>query len=134
MRTFVLSCAALALLLLPPSAAMAATTYFYTGNDYTLIIDNTPPAGTTYTTSMSVTGSFTVASALAPNMALTDISSDVISYSFNDGVNTLTESNSSLVGALNVATDAGGDIIEWQITTETVPRCRASVAPATSAT
>jgi hypothetical protein len=101
--------------------AMADSTYEYTGANYTLIVDNTPPAGTNYTTSDSVTGTFVVAVALAPNMPLTDIGGSVLTYSFSDGANTLTESNSSIFGAFDIATDALGNISEWQLTLQSGP-------------
>jgi len=115
MRTFLLSCAVLVLSLAVGSNAMAATSYQYSGNNYTTIIDFTPPNGTTYDTSMSVTGSFSTLAPLAANLALTDISADVTSYSFNDGVATLDESTSIVLGVFSVATDALGDITEWKI-------------------
>lgn len=121
MRTFLSSFAVLALSVAVGSAASAITEYGYSGNTYTNIVDNTPPPGTTYTTSMSVTGIFSVAVPLAANMALTDVTADVVSYTFDDGVNSHTESNSIVLGAFNIATDGAGNISEWQITTTTGP-------------
>jgi len=117
----VLAASCLALSLAIASGASAATIYQYTGNTYTVTIDNTPPAGTTYTTSMSVSGSFTTAVALAANMPLTDISASILLYSFDDGANTLTQSNSTLFGAFSVATDGGGNISLWQFTANSGP-------------
>jgi hypothetical protein len=106
-----------AVLILAASGAMAQSSYEYSGNDYTLIINNDPPAGATYSTSMSVRGSFTVAAELAPSMPLTDISGDILAYSFTDGAHLHTQDNSMLFGAFKIATDATGAIIEWQLTT-----------------
>jgi len=118
MRILPMLCAVLALAVAPGATAL---TYGYSGNSYTLVVDNTPPSGT-YTTSMNVSGSFTIAGSLAPNLALTDISGSVLSYSFNDGINTHTQANSSFVGPFNVATDGTGQIAEWQFTTsDTAP-------------
>ena len=58
-----------------------AATYQYTGNNYTGIANNLPD-GESYTTSMSVSGSFTLASSLAANAAFSDISALVTSFSF----------------------------------------------------
>ena len=62
---------------------------------------------------MSVTGSFSVNSSLEA-MPIGDISGLVTGYSFNDGRTTLTESNSS-IHIFKVATDALGQITEWDI-------------------
>jgi hypothetical protein len=117
MRALSLLSAVVSLAVAP--AAMALT-YGYSGNNYTLIIDNPVPAGT-YTNAMSVSGSFTIAGTLAPNLGLTDISGLVTAYSFSDGRNTHTQLNSAFVGAFNVATDGAGQIIEWQLTTADGP-------------
>ena len=66
------------------SAGSAQTIYQYTGNSYTTIIDNTPPAGT-FDTSMNIGGTFTVAAPLTPNMAFGDIGGSIVSYSFTTG-------------------------------------------------
>jgi len=94
------------------TATHAATTYRYTGNSYTSIpSDDDPPSGT-YTTSMRVTGAFTVNQPL-PTMSLGDISGLIVSYAFNDGRNTLTESNSELQLS-SVAVDVNGQVSQWQ--------------------
>jgi hypothetical protein len=91
-----------------------ATTYTYTGNDFPQsgITDNTPPDGT-YTTSMSVTGSFTVANPL-PNFFSGFITPT--SFSFSDGRNTITNSNAGIIGTFfDVFTNGSGAIINWNI-------------------
>ncbi len=60
---------------------------------------------------MSVTGSFTVNAPLGP-MPLTDISASILSYSFNDGRHTLTNSNSQFFGPA-VEVDGAGQITAW---------------------
>ena len=94
------------------TAAHATTTYRYTGNTYTSIpSDDDPPSGT-YTTSMRITGSFSVNQPL-PTMALADISGLIVGYSFDDGRNVLTEGNSELQLS-SVAAGAGGQVTNWQ--------------------
>jgi len=94
------------------TAAHATTTYRYTGNSYTSIpSDDDPPSGT-YTMSMRITGSFTVNQPLPP-MALADISGLIVTYSFDDGRNVLTESNSELQLS-SVAVDGNGQVGNWQ--------------------
>jgi PEP-CTERM motif-containing protein len=101
--------------------AAALSIYQYTGNSYTLIINNTPPVGATYTTAMNVSGSFELAAPLPANLPLTNIAGSLLSYAFDDGVHTLTDATSDLVGAFNVATDALGNISLWQITAQSGP-------------
>ena len=103
---------ALAAIFLLASAAPAAAIYQYAGDNYTDIFNDAPPAGT-YTTSMSVTGSFTLASPLA--MGETDISGLVTSYVFNDGRSTLTEGNSQLAEGSTFFVDGVGDITTWSL-------------------
>jgi hypothetical protein len=96
------------------TTAKATTVYTYTGNDYTSIVDNLLPSGT-YTTSMSVSVTFTLANPLAANLpVLTDITVDVLSFSFFDGRNTLT--NATAVDDLfSVGTDMAGNIVLWNV-------------------
>jgi hypothetical protein len=95
----------MALFLCVPSVnAGTITTYTYTGNDFTY-------AQAPYTTSDSVTGSFTIAT-LAPNLVNQSIVP--LSYSFSDGVQTLTNSN-SVLGVVDIWTNASGAITGWGI-------------------
>ena len=101
-----------ALVLVIPQAKADAI-YSYVGNDFT-IIENSTPSGT-FTTSDSVSGSFSLASPLAANLNDFTIS-NVLSFSFSDGPHTFTESTADLrVATFDVWTDASGNIINWQI-------------------
>lgn len=104
---------AIALLGLWLSGAATGTTYTYVGPTYTA-------AGSPYTTAMSVTGTFDTATPLPANMPETDIGPDgsglLTAWSFSDGVNTLTQANSSPYPfSFNVATDAEGNITSFSI-------------------
>lgn len=94
----------------------AATTYTYTGTNYLTVSGG-------YTTSMQITGSFTTASPLAANLSNARIGPSglnlVTSWSFNDGVQTLTNANSELLygnlDAFDVSTDGLGNITAFSI-------------------
>jgi hypothetical protein len=92
-----------------PFAASAAT-YVYSGPNYQFV--QAP-----YTTSMSMSGSFTTANPLPANLSPTNIgpngSNLVTSWSFNDGVNTFTQATSvplPQAGTFNIGTDGSGNI------------------------
>jgi hypothetical protein len=103
------------LALLGGTPAFSSAVYTYRGNVFDTVIDHTPPAGT-YTTRMSLTGSFDLASPLLPNLSLVDIAP--MSFSFNDGRNTITNLNADL-SQFKVSTDATGNINAWAITLTT---------------
>lgn len=87
--------------------AKADTTYTYTGTDFT-------SAYGAYTTSDSVSGSFTLGSALGVD--LSNYSFMPTSFSFTDGVQTLTsQSPLSSNDQFEVSTDAAGMITAWNI-------------------
>jgi hypothetical protein len=80
--------------------------YAYTGNDYTYAV-------APYTTSDSITGSFTIAE-LAPDLVAQLITP--VSYTFSDGVQTLDNTNAcDFCSIFYVSTDASGQITAWLI-------------------
>lgn len=95
---------ATALVLLVASNASAATVYTYTGSEFTT-------APSPFTTSDSISGSFTVSNPLG---GLFNGSVSPSSYSFSDVVDTLTGSN-SFIGNLTIQTDAQGNIDGWVV-------------------
>ena len=90
------------------------TTYSYTGSNYINILDSSAVPGS-YTTSMNITGSFTLGDALLPNLLNQDISSSLIDFSFNDGRFTLTPANTTIFEHFQVSTDSSGNISDWWI-------------------
>jgi hypothetical protein len=104
----------LTVLQLSGGVAQANATYDYSGMTYGTINNFTPPCGTgvcaDYTSGMRVTGSFTVQTALPPNFSGSLAGNpNLLSWSFSDGVNTLTsESAGALV--FTVTTDAVGNV------------------------
>ena len=106
----------LASLLLSPSVWAQTTVYTYTGN--VLFVSNyTPPCGTgpcaNYPSGAHWTGQFTTASPLPSNLSsYTEVTSQVTSFSFSDGLNVFSDSNPNMrVGFFFVETDAGGNIV-----------------------
>ena len=81
----VLACASL-VALLPATGLAVPTVYSYTGPFYSEIDDPALPPGT-YTTSMRVTGSVTLAEKIAPNgvVNVNVLDSSVLAFDFNDG-------------------------------------------------
>ena len=92
----VVECVGAALISLS-SATIAATTYTYTGSNFTGF---SSPAGS-YDPTDRVTGSFTLGTPLPPNLPLTDISAQVLNYSFSDNVQTRTNNNSEICATNN---------------------------------
>jgi hypothetical protein len=114
----VLACAAIVVASMP-AGVCASTVYEFTGLYFPAVSigDATPPADS-YTTSMRVTGSFTVAAPLAANLPYQDIGSSLLSFAFTDGRGTLNETNSTLPYPnlqFSVGTDGSGAINEWYI-------------------
>jgi hypothetical protein len=92
------------LILLP--LPMMADIYTYTGPNFNYV----ELVSSAYTTSDSITGSFTMAGSLGLNQALED--APFLTYSFSDGVQTFTNPNPTDDG-FKVATDANGTIDQW---------------------
>jgi hypothetical protein len=87
--------------------ANASTIYTYTGNNFT---DVTAP----YTTSMNVTLQFETASPLSGTGSMVSVSSEILSYTISDGINTLTETDSTIDLLMNIDTTTGQPT-EWAI-------------------
>ena len=93
------------------SVNAAITTYTYTGNAFNSV---TSP----YTTSDSVTGSITLANALASNLtSFTTVTPS--SFSFSDGINTVTNTTANVGSLFAFKTDAIGNIFQWQVSVYT---------------
>lgn len=97
--------------------ATHATTYSFVGDFYTA---PQPP----FTTAMRVTGIFTTAAPLPPNMPLTAIGPEgtnlVTSWDFTDGMTRYRKSDSVVFGenpalSFEITTDANGDIDQYRI-------------------
>jgi hypothetical protein len=94
--------------------SQATTVFTYTGNNFTQIIDQ-PFPDSTYTTSMNISGSFTIANPLAPNLS-TNVTGDLLSFSFSDGRSTITNLNAdSQFTNFIVTTNGTGNIVGWGI-------------------
>jgi YVTN family beta-propeller protein len=87
---------------------VASTTYSITGNPFAFFSGSAacPP-------DCNITGSFTLAQPLAPNLSLATITPT--SFSFSVGPNVLNQSNATTATFNNVSTDASGNIITWSI-------------------
>lgn len=85
----------------------ASTTYTYTGNTFAI-------ASSPYTKSDSVSGSITLANALADNLTnFTTVSPT--SFSFSAGTSTITNATATAGPVFAFKTDSNGDIFEWQV-------------------
>ncbi len=80
--------------------------YTYTGNDFT-------SATSPYTTSDSITGELTLSSALAGGLTNEDVTADVTSFDFFDGVNPYDSADGAGLVTFQVSTDSQGDITDW---------------------
>ncbi len=91
--------------------AYANVVYSYTGSTFDKFQDDPIPSGS-YTPSMNVSGSFTVA---APLVGFTGYVTP-LSFSFSDGRNTITDSNvTAPFNTFYLQTDAIGNIISWNV-------------------
>lgn len=96
------------------SSGWASTTYTFTGTDYTSLSNltncTTGPC-MNFTTSMTPSGSFTLAAPLGANFVSMDITGRLTAYSFSDGINTYTNTDpNSRIDQFEVSTDASGNI------------------------
>jgi hypothetical protein len=98
------------------ASAGADVIYTYTGNDFTAVQNQNPPPAPQYTKTDSVSGSFTLPTALGgnlPNLPLTTI--NPTSFSFTDGVQTLTNNTPGLAASFELATNAAAIPSYWEI-------------------
>jgi hypothetical protein len=93
--------------------AQGGTVYTYTGNPYEVFINLDPPSGE-FTTEMKVTGSFTLAGTLGAG----DITADVLNFSFDDGRNTISDSNADFK-LFQFIFDPSGNLRGWRIQLQT---------------
>ena len=104
MKRILISIALIACLI---SGYAHADTYTYIGTNFEFT------GGDDYTTDMRVTGSFTTSIPIPPNVSNFDLSGILTSWSFNDGVQTITNVNGVIPAPpqSDVSTDASGNII-----------------------
>ena len=94
------------------SVAQAAVVYSYTGNTYDTVINYSGDGGLQpYDTSMRITGTLVLAEELVYG-AYNPY--EVLSYSFSDGINTLTNENSDAIFG-EIAVDEDGIIQLWDL-------------------
>lgn len=109
----ILACASVAALL-PATGFAIPTIYTYTGAPFSSFVDFAGIPGA-YDNSMRVTGSVTLADALAPNTALTNVIPT--SFSFSDGRTQITNANldSNSINFISLATNASGGVGGWDV-------------------
>jgi hypothetical protein len=97
-------------------AAARATTYTYAGHPLANVLNHstcTISPCADYSATDTVTGTFTTATPLPPNLSGTDISPALTSYSFTDGHNTISSADpKSRIYAFTVDTDASGNVLD----------------------
>lgn len=105
-------------LLLGAALSAHAQSTVYTANvtgPYTSKTDFTAPCGLgpcqNFTFAMTPTGSFTTSSPLGANLGNASIKASITSFTFNDGINTYSSSDSAVrLHSAQVSTNAGGTI------------------------
>ncbi|MEM7224874.1 MAG: hypothetical protein AAF495_17980 [Pseudomonadota bacterium] len=111
LRTLTVASFALAIGLLsaPSSGHAALFTYDYVGNPFTTTFAPYAPGD-------RVTGTFTVDLPTNLNVTpLTDITADLVSFSFSDGVQTIAGTGNTTINGFDIETDATGAIVGWFI-------------------
>lgn len=111
----------LALFVLALPAMADPVTYTYTGNDFVAVVGS-------YTTSDFVSGYFTLAAPLPDNLAFSNNNVSPTAYSFSDGVQTFSSVSPPTNVTFDIATDASGNIIQWDINLGTGPPMDNSVS------
>ena len=116
-------CLLFALTAICVSPSLWATTYVYTGGPYTTSTNFTSPCGTgpcaNFVLGQRVSGQFTTAVPLGPNLVSQNVFSSITSYSFADGISTYSSGNAnSRIVQFRISTDAGGNITDSSISLE----------------
>ena len=95
---------------LASTAASANVILNYTGNDFTTVSGP-------YSTADAVTGTLTFSGPLADNLTLVSTITPPLSFSFTDGVQTITNSSVGSMGPyFHFQTDSSGNITAWSVT------------------
>ena len=93
----------------------ANVTYTYTGSNFTNVVDD-PSVPGSYDASMRISGTFELGNPLPPNRSLNDDNVAPLSFSFGDGRSVITNASPALnVQVFRIATDAAGNITQWNI-------------------
>jgi hypothetical protein len=102
-------------------AGATPITYSYTGNamNYAGGLFDQVPNGLSYSTTMFITGAFTVDDSLLGGAVLTDIAAGVTALSFSDGLQTLTQATATDIFVVSIAVDGSNQIIAWEILLKT---------------
>jgi hypothetical protein len=100
------------ILLLASAPAHANVIYSYVGTPFTDIVDVPFPGGT-FDISMGITGAFELASPLPANLPMTDIAADVLSFTFSNGRDTVTELSPEVTTFFYVKTNGAGLLTDW---------------------
>ena len=103
---------ALGAAMLASGGAAAQTVLTYTGSDFTRIATAGAGLATNFTTSDAVSGSLTLAAPLGDNLNGASVSP--LSFSFTDGLGTVTSANAAFV-SFNISTNGAGQITGWDI-------------------
>ena len=116
---FIRALVAIAIILLPIPLLASPVTYSYTGQDFSSLYVS--GESQQYSTSDSIVGEFTLSAPLADDLtSFTTVTPT--SFSFSDGVQTITNLSANLVAAqtyFQVETNASGAITAWSITVTT---------------
>ena len=112
MKKFRLLCTSCvcACVLLPSTRTNASVVYNYTGNNYDIVL------GGGYDTSMRIEGNLELASALAPLLSNAVVAP--VTFSFSDGINTITETAAG-TASFTFSTDSFGNIVAWDLFVDT---------------
>ena len=105
----------LSLLIASWSGSVSAATYSFQGANFSNF-----SSGSSFNSSMRVTGSFDINGFLSPNLANQDISGDIVTFSFSNGLVTRTPANTA-VCIFRVTTDGNGNLLDVLISLRANP-------------